>query len=74
MTTWAGGMSNATQAAYDRLIKPGASVIDALESGCNLCEFAGCDGSVGTRSDTTRARDTTPLGRNGASPLVILSL
>lgn len=38
---------NATRAAWRTLDKVGATVIDAIEAGCMVCEEEQCDGTVG---------------------------
>lgn len=58
VNTWAGSMMNATAAAYARL-SSGASVFDAIEAGCNVCEFIGCDGSVGFGGSPDETGETT---------------
>ena len=38
---------NATRAAWKTLNTAGATVIDAVEAGCSVCEVEQCDGTVG---------------------------
>lgn len=47
INTWGGPFTAATDAAYQALLKPGTSALDAVEIGCATCETNQCDGSVG---------------------------
>ena len=38
---------NATRNAFAKLFSPGATCLDAVETGCKTCEDEQCDGSVG---------------------------
>jgi hypothetical protein len=58
---------NATAAAYARL-STGSSVIDAIEAGCNVCEFVGCDGSVGMSKCSSQSPNLIPTHRRDITP------
>ncbi|XP_038611264.1 N(4)-(beta-N-acetylglucosaminyl)-L-asparaginase [Tachyglossus aculeatus] len=56
INTWPFG--NATRAAWSKL-QAGGSELDAVESGCSLCEAQQCDGSVGFGGHPDELGETT---------------
>ena len=57
VTTWA--FVNATRNAFNKLIAPGATCLDAVEVGCRSCEDEQCDGSVGWGGHPAEDGETT---------------
>ncbi|KAK2059763.1 asparaginase [Colletotrichum caudatum] len=59
INTWGGPFTAATDAAYQALVKTGASALDAVEIGCATCEANQCDGSVGFGGSPDEHCETT---------------
>ncbi|KAF6807940.1 N-(beta-N-acetylglucosaminyl)-L-asparaginase [Colletotrichum sojae] len=59
INTWGGPFTAATDAAYEALLKPGISALDAVELGCATCEANQCDGSVGFGGSPDEHCETT---------------
>lgn len=59
INTWGGPFTAATDAAYEALLKPGTSALDAVELGCATCEANQCDGSVGFGGSPDEHCETT---------------
>ncbi|OBR12587.1 Asparaginase [Colletotrichum higginsianum IMI 349063] len=59
INTWGGPFTAATDAAYQALVRPGASALDAVEIGCATCEANQCDGSVGFGGSPDERCETT---------------
>lgn len=57
VTTWA--FVNATRNAFNKLVSPGATCLDAVEVGCRSCEDERCDGSVGWGDHPAEDGETT---------------
>ncbi|RBQ75887.1 hypothetical protein VDGD_10265 [Verticillium dahliae] len=58
INTWGGPFVAATDAAYASLLQGGAA-LDAVETGCSVCEANQCDGSVGYGGSPDEACETT---------------
>ncbi|KAM9607416.1 N(4)-(beta-N-acetylglucosaminyl)-L-asparaginase [Trichechus inunguis] len=56
VNTWP--FKNATEAAWRTLVS-GGSTLDAVESGCAVCEREQCDGTVGFGGSPDESRETT---------------
>jgi hypothetical protein len=57
INTW--NFVNATRAAWKTLNTSGATVIDAIEKGCQQCEIEQCDGTVGYGGSPDENSETT---------------
>ena len=57
VNTWA--FVNATRNAFEKLITPGATCLDAVEVGCRTCEEEQCDASVGWGNHPDETGETT---------------
>ncbi|ROT41822.1 asparaginase [Sodiomyces alkalinus F11] len=59
INTWGGPFVNATDAAYEALLRRDVSALDAVEIGCTVCEENQCDGSVGFGGSPDENCETT---------------
>ncbi|KAM0323480.1 hypothetical protein ACHAQA_008760 [Verticillium albo-atrum] len=59
INTWGGPFVAATDAAYEALLRPATSALDAVEIGCSVCEANQCDGSVGYGGSPDESCETT---------------
>jgi N4-(beta-N-acetylglucosaminyl)-L-asparaginase len=59
INTWGGPFTAATDVAYQALLKPGTSALDAVEAGCSTCERNQCDHSVGYGGSPDERCETT---------------
>ncbi len=57
ITTW--NFLNATQKAWEVLHDEGRPALDAIESGCTVCEEMQCDGTVGYGGSPDESGETT---------------
>jgi len=59
INTWGGPFTAATDAAYEALLNPSTSAIDAVEIGCATCERNQCDTTVGFGGSPDETCETT---------------
>ncbi|EQC29429.1 N4-(beta-N-acetylglucosaminyl)-L-asparaginase [Saprolegnia diclina VS20] len=57
LNTWP--FTAATDRAYAELLRPDRSALDAIEEGCNICEVAQCDFTVGYGGSPDSSGETT---------------
>jgi hypothetical protein len=64
INTWGGAFTVATDAAYQAILEPDTSALDAVEVGCATCEAEQCDGSVGYGGSPDENCEVSVLSRS----------